>query len=266
MAALMACITDRCAGGNRVPFQPGGLFGHYADFSHLEPMRRELALAVPMSGWPADDVRWAEDLRNLNIVQTEHYLDETLYYYLTRSQKPELKIPTSHATDAREMGHPLLAAEACPWIYMTKTKVKMLTGIAGNANPAYDLPEHSYQPEQIVDLHPDLAGYWIAAGIAEAHKPPSAVSRQPSAVSTQPSAKPPAAPSAAKVVPIASADGGDAGPLPAEREGAREVVSQAPGAVVKLEAATAGASSSDTSDTSQKSEKAAPKGRKSPAN
>ena len=76
-----------------VPIPPGGLWGHYADFSHLEPMRRELALRVPMSGWPADDVRWAEDLRNLNIVRTEHYLDEILYYYLTRSQKPELKVP-----------------------------------------------------------------------------------------------------------------------------------------------------------------------------
>ena len=56
---------------------------------------------------------------------------------------------------------------------MKKTKVKMLTGIAGNANPVYDLPEHSYQPEQIVELHSDLAGYWIAGGIAEARESPA---------------------------------------------------------------------------------------------
>ena len=136
---------------------PGGLCGHYADFSHLEPMRRELALAVPMSGWPSDDVRWAEDLRKLNIVQTEHYVDETLYYYLTRTSKPELKGSSG-----------LLPAEGCPWIYMTKVKVKMLTGIAGNANPAYDLPEHGYSPEEIVELHPYLAERWIASGLAEA--------------------------------------------------------------------------------------------------
>ena len=84
------------------PLPAGGLPGHYADFSHLNPMRRELVLAVPMSGWPGDDVRWAEELRKLNIVRTEHYLDETLYYYLTRSQKPELKQYPVPGTQYRE--------------------------------------------------------------------------------------------------------------------------------------------------------------------
>lgn len=50
---------------------------------------------------------------------------------------------------------------------MEKVKVKMLTGIAGLANPAYDLPEHSYAPEQIVMLHPKLAEAWVAGGIAQ---------------------------------------------------------------------------------------------------
>lgn len=175
---------------------PGGLFGHYADLSHLNPMRRELALRVPMSGWPADDVRWAEELRKLNIVRTEHYVDETLYYYLTRSRKPELK------------GSPApLAAESCPWIFMTKIKVKMLTGIAGRANPLYDLPDHGYQPDEIVDLHPELAKFWFAAGIAEpvAKEPkvPKAKTEEPAPPA--PAAPAPAAPAveppAAKVVP-----------------------------------------------------------------
>lgn len=51
---------------------------------------------------------------------------------------------------------------------MSKVKVKMLTGIAGLANPAYDLPEHSYAPEEIVMLHPKLASAWIDGGIAKA--------------------------------------------------------------------------------------------------
>jgi len=51
---------------------------------------------------------------------------------------------------------------------MAKVKVKMLTGISGLANPAYDLPEHSYAPEEVVWLHPKLADAWIAGGIAQA--------------------------------------------------------------------------------------------------
>jgi hypothetical protein len=49
-----------------------------------------------------------------------------------------------------------------------KIKVKMLTGIAGLPNPDYDLPEHSYAPEEIVMVHPTLATAWIAGGIAQA--------------------------------------------------------------------------------------------------
>lgn len=64
--------------------------GRYRDLSHVNPMRRELALLVPMTGWPGEDTRWADELRKLNVVKTEHYLDETLYFYLTRTIKPEL--------------------------------------------------------------------------------------------------------------------------------------------------------------------------------
>lgn len=82
---------------------------------------------------------------------------------------------------------------------MTKIKVKMLTSIAGNANPVYDLPDHGYQFGQVVELHPDLAALWIASGKAEA------VEEEQLPVKTK-LEEPPAAPPAAKVVPIASVD------------------------------------------------------------
>jgi len=59
-------------------------------------MRRELALQVPMSGWPGEDNRWADAIRELRIVKTEHYINQTLYYYLTRTHKPELEALESY--------------------------------------------------------------------------------------------------------------------------------------------------------------------------
>jgi hypothetical protein len=47
-------------------------------------------------------------------------------------------------------------------------KVKMRTSIAGLANPEFDLPEHGYEQDQIVELHPTLAAAWIESGLAEA--------------------------------------------------------------------------------------------------
>jgi hypothetical protein len=129
----------------------------FRDISHINPMRRELALAVPMTGWPAEDIRWADEIRKLSIVRTEHYLDETLYYYLTRTRKPEMK----------GLACPL-AKEPYPWRLMKKVEVKMLTSIAGLANPMYDLPDHCYAFGDIVEVHPNLAEAWIQSGIAEA--------------------------------------------------------------------------------------------------
>jgi hypothetical protein len=69
----------------------GAYDGHFRDISHLNPMKRELALAVPMHGWPSEDSRWAEELRDRKIVKTEHYVDRVLYHYITRTHKPELE-------------------------------------------------------------------------------------------------------------------------------------------------------------------------------
>jgi len=46
-------------------------------------------------------------------------------------------------------------------------RVRMLTSIAGNANPLYGLGEFSFAPGDTPDLHKDLAKAWIACGHAE---------------------------------------------------------------------------------------------------
>lgn len=89
MDGAFACIEQHSLQHGKVWQNWTG--GRFRDISHLNPMRRELALQAPMSGWPGEDNRWADDIRTLGIVKTEHYIDETLYYYLTRTIKPELE-------------------------------------------------------------------------------------------------------------------------------------------------------------------------------
>lgn len=61
--------------------------GFYRDLSHVCPMRRELALLVPMTGNFGEDARWASELRELGVVKTEHFIDRVMYEYHYRSQK-----------------------------------------------------------------------------------------------------------------------------------------------------------------------------------
>lgn len=61
--------------------------GWYRDISHLNPIRRKLALAVHMSGGFGEDARWADAVRKLNIVKTEHFVDQVMYLYFYRSNK-----------------------------------------------------------------------------------------------------------------------------------------------------------------------------------
>jgi hypothetical protein len=70
--------------------------GWYRDISHVNPIRRELALAVPMSGGHGEDDRWATGLRNLGIVKTEHYVDAVMYLYYFRSNKTDHSIESAH--------------------------------------------------------------------------------------------------------------------------------------------------------------------------
>lgn len=61
--------------------------GYYRDISHICPMRRDLALRVPMEGPAGEDSRWSSKMRNLGIVKTEHVVNEVLYHYLFRPVK-----------------------------------------------------------------------------------------------------------------------------------------------------------------------------------
>jgi len=61
--------------------------GHYRDLSHLNPIKRELAIqgAEQMAkGNGNEDVMWAEAMRGLGIVKTEHYVDKIMYHYYFR--------------------------------------------------------------------------------------------------------------------------------------------------------------------------------------
>ena len=61
----------------------------HRDISHINPIKRELALAVPMYGGFAEDSRWAGELRSLGIVKTEHYIEDVMYHYLSRPFKKD---------------------------------------------------------------------------------------------------------------------------------------------------------------------------------
>lgn len=73
----------------------------YRDISHLNPIRRELALAVPMWGGFAEDSRWANDLRALGIVRTEHYIEDVMYHYYSRTDKTDGVDPATPLTAGR---------------------------------------------------------------------------------------------------------------------------------------------------------------------
>jgi hypothetical protein len=235
------CVEKRSLGYGRVGRDERG--GRFRDISHLNPMRRELALRVPMTGWPCEDNRWADAIRELHLVRTEHVLDETLYYYLTRTRKPEY----ASATFLVSVG-----SEPFPWSLMPKIKVKMLTSIAGLANPLYDLPEHGYQQDDIVELHPTLANAWIEAGIAEAVKEKDSKTGK-------------AAPAPAPAPKAEESPAAKSYHFPPSNEGEKQEVASAaePPAASSPEAATASASSPASGESA---EKPAPRSRRSPAN
>jgi hypothetical protein len=61
--------------------------GFYRDISHINPMRRELALAEPFEGGHGEDVRWADRMRKRGVLKTEHVIPQVMYHYYFRSQK-----------------------------------------------------------------------------------------------------------------------------------------------------------------------------------
>lgn len=61
--------------------------GYYRDISHLNPIRRELALLVRLDGARGEDKRWADAMRETGRVKTEHFVDAVLYHYYYRTAK-----------------------------------------------------------------------------------------------------------------------------------------------------------------------------------
>lgn len=59
----------------------------FRDISHLNPIKREHALKAKLSGDFGEDHRWANEIRALGIVQTEHYVPEPMYFYYMRTKK-----------------------------------------------------------------------------------------------------------------------------------------------------------------------------------
>jgi hypothetical protein len=59
---------------------------YYRDISHATPTRRELVKQVRFAGGAGEDARWADGMRELGILKTEHFIEEILYYYLHRSK------------------------------------------------------------------------------------------------------------------------------------------------------------------------------------
>lgn len=58
--------------------------GYYRDISHLNPVRRELALKVDFrKADPPEDVAWADQLRG--ILKSEMYVDDVMYQYYSSS-------------------------------------------------------------------------------------------------------------------------------------------------------------------------------------
>ena len=61
--------------------------GYYRHISHLNPIRRELALLAPMEGGVGEDHRWADRLYATGKVRTEHFIDRVMYHYYSRIVK-----------------------------------------------------------------------------------------------------------------------------------------------------------------------------------
>jgi len=97
--------------------------GAYRDISHVNPIRRELALLVPMSGGFGEDERWARALREKNVVKTEHYVNSIMYFYYFRSDKRAIN-PGPQATNRSQLEAPGVRV-SCP------SCGSVATGIAG---------------------------------------------------------------------------------------------------------------------------------------
>lgn len=89
--------------------------GYYRDISHLNPIRRELAQLMKMSGGHGEDERWARGLRATGRVKTEHYVNDVMYMYYWRSNKTDNQPPQFLDAPVRVTPHDALQRRpACP--------------------------------------------------------------------------------------------------------------------------------------------------------
>ncbi len=61
----------------------------YRDVSHINPIRRELAMQADFEGGIGEDARWAKALRAKGIVKTQHYISDVMYHYIWRAVKDD---------------------------------------------------------------------------------------------------------------------------------------------------------------------------------
>lgn len=66
---------------------------YYRDLSHVNPIRKELALQGVFCGTGNEDVTWADSMRGLMIVKNEYYIPKVMYWYFVRSTKNDAVIP-----------------------------------------------------------------------------------------------------------------------------------------------------------------------------
>jgi hypothetical protein len=79
--------------------------GYFRDISHLNPMRSVLAAAGRMGdheGLVYEDLFWADRMRALGLVKTEHFIPKVMYFAYYRSNKPDGWEATAKAKAERE--------------------------------------------------------------------------------------------------------------------------------------------------------------------
>jgi glycosyltransferase involved in cell wall biosynthesis len=74
-------------------YQEGGAL--YRDVTHLNPIRRDIAMQVPFNGGPGEDRRWATQVRRL--LDSEVYIDDVMYFYdFNRASSHKVRLPRTH--------------------------------------------------------------------------------------------------------------------------------------------------------------------------
>lgn len=133
---------------------------HYRDVSHLNPMRRDLAMLCPMEGGVAEDFRWAHAMRQTGMVRNEHFIDRPMYHYLFRRNKNAPSIPVRSEKDVR-LEELDLCEKALSWINHVRDYLKNRRAVVEEETPNLEckpkdamLDEVNRLERQNFDVHP----------------------------------------------------------------------------------------------------------------